>query len=166
VPSDRRNAVFVEDLYDTYGALCYGLAYRMVNEEQLACTIVRDLFVAVSSGEAVFDPARGSVQTWLLGATHRSAVSALRRHRQLTSGGAKGLETLPILQTRGAVQRYLLELGYFGGHTQPEIATLTGMTLGTIKTLTMEALSGVGTRPSTPAPRRGLPVRALEVIRD
>jgi DNA-directed RNA polymerase specialized sigma24 family protein len=79
VPIDVPDAAVLEDLYDAYGASCYRLAHRMVAEEQRACTIVRDVFLAVWARETVFDPARGSVQTWLLGVTHRSAAAELRR---------------------------------------------------------------------------------------
>src|ERR1700733_3029223 len=85
VPIDPRDARGLEDLYDAYGASCYRLAYRMVAEEQLACTIVRDVFVAVWSGEVVFDPARGSIHTGLLRAIRSRAVSVLRRQRQPSS---------------------------------------------------------------------------------
>jgi DNA-directed RNA polymerase specialized sigma24 family protein len=96
VPIDRRDAVVVEDLYDAYGASCYWLAHRMVTEPELACTIVRDVFVAVWSGESVFDPARGSVQTWLLGATHRTAVAELRRPRSASRAGAETFNALAL----------------------------------------------------------------------
>jgi DNA-directed RNA polymerase specialized sigma24 family protein len=67
------DAVALEDLYDAYGASCYSLAHRMVTEPELASTIVRDVYLGVWTGTVVFDAAQGSVQKWLLGATHRRA---------------------------------------------------------------------------------------------
>jgi RNA polymerase sigma-70 factor (ECF subfamily) len=165
VPIDRRDASVVEDLYDAYGASCYRLAHRMLGEEQLACTIVRNVFVAVWSGDAVFDPARGSVQKWLLRATHASAVTALRHQRHLGSGLVDS-DQLGVPPKPDTVQRYLLELAYFGGYDETEIATLTGTTSSIVKTLTLQALRAKRTRPSTPRPRQASPVRALEVIGD
>ena len=156
VPDGPQDTVVVEDLYDAYGASCYQLAHRMVGEEQLACTIVRDVFLAVWSRETVFDPSRGSVQTWLLGATHRSAVLALRCQRLLRSGGEVSVEIFAAQPKIGTVRRYALELAYFGGYTDTEVAALTGSTVGMVKSLTVQALRGMGTRPSTLAARHSL----------
>jgi DNA-directed RNA polymerase specialized sigma24 family protein len=132
------DAAILEDLYDAYGASCYRLAHRMVTEPDLASTIVRDVYLAVWTLEAAFDPAHGPVQAWLLGATHRRAVFALRRQRHLRS--VASTEVLAVLPQLATTERDVLELAYFGGHTQFEIATLTGVALGTIKTLTLQAL--------------------------
>jgi DNA-directed RNA polymerase specialized sigma24 family protein len=131
------DAAMVGELYDAYGASCYRLARRMVSQDQ-ASAIVRDVYLAVWTGKVVLDPAEGSAQTSLLVATHRRAVAALRRQRQ--QRGAAGPRVVAVLPTSGTAQRQVLELAYFGGHTQPEIATLTGTALTTIKTLTLEAL--------------------------
>jgi RNA polymerase sigma-70 factor, ECF subfamily len=165
VPIEPQDARALEDLYDAYGASCYRLAYRMVADEQQASTIVLDVFVAVWSGEAVFDPARGSSHIWLLRATRSRAVSVLRRQRELSSDVTES-ELLRGPQTLDAVLRQVLELAYFGGYTDSEIATRTGTTPRMVKTLKLQALRGVGTRPPTPRRSRGLSVRALEVVGD
>jgi DNA-directed RNA polymerase specialized sigma24 family protein len=155
VPIEPQEAVIVENLYDAYGAGCYRLAHRMVADERLACTIVRDVFVSVWSGEAVFDPARGSVEAWLLRATHGRAVSVLRLRRQLGSDLVD--DELPAGGLNlDAVLRHVLELAYFGGYTESEIATLTRTTPSMVKTLTREALRGMCSRPSMLETRRGL----------
>jgi RNA polymerase sigma-70 factor (ECF subfamily) len=147
VPNDSQAAVVLEDLYDAYGASCYQLAHRMVSDEPLACSIVRDVFLGVWAKETVFDPSRGSVQTWLLGVTHHRAVLELRRLRRLgrlgrlPSVGDVAVEIFVVQPKIGTVQRYVLELAYFGGYTEPEIAAFTDATPDTIKTLTVEALS-------------------------
>jgi DNA-directed RNA polymerase specialized sigma24 family protein len=155
VPIEPRDAGILEDLYDAYGASCYQLAHRIVGEEHLACTIVRDVFVAVWSGDSVFDPARGSVQIWLLHATHAKAISILRRGRQLSSSqvGSELLGQQPRLDT---VLQYVLELAYFGGYTDSEIATRTDTTLGMVKSLKLQALRGMHARPSRPEPKQRL----------
>jgi DNA-directed RNA polymerase specialized sigma24 family protein len=136
--SDGCDARILEDLYDAYGASCYRLAHRMVTDEQLASTIVRDVYLAVWTGTVAFDAAQGSVQTWLLRDTHHRAVLALRRQRQLPSAAStQMLAVAPQLRT---TEYDLLELAYFGGHTQLEIASLTGTALGTIKTLALQTL--------------------------
>ena len=159
------NGAVLEGLYDAYGASCYRLAHRMVADEPLACTIVRDVFVAVWSGEAVFDPGRGSIHMWLLRATRSRAVSVLRHQRQPPSDAPQS-ELLRGPQTLEAVLRQVLELAYFGGYTESEIAARTGTAPRMVKTLKLQALRGVGTRPSRPEPARGLSVPALEVVGD
>jgi DNA-directed RNA polymerase specialized sigma24 family protein len=136
--SDGCDAVILEDLYDAYGASCYRLAHRMVTDEQLASTIVRDVYLAVWTGTVAFDAAQGSVQTWLLRDTHHRAVLTLRRQRQLRS--AASTEMLAVVPQPRTTGYDLLELAYFGGHTQLEVASLTGTALGTIKTLALQAL--------------------------
>jgi DNA-directed RNA polymerase specialized sigma24 family protein len=137
------DAVILEALYDAYGASCYQLAYRMVPDEQLASTIVRDVYLGVWTGTVAFDLAQGSVQTWLLGATHHRAAVTLRRQRQLRRPPSS--EVVAVFPQLGTVERDVLELAYFGGHTQREIASLTGAALGTVKTLALQALRELGT---------------------
>lgn len=149
MPIDRQDAARIEDLYDDHGVSCYQLAHRMVHEEQLASAIVRDVFLAVWRGEVVFDPARGSVQSWLLSATHRRAVATLRSQRQLSIRREIGLEMPQELPTLAAVQLNVLELAYLGGYTETEIAAFTRVTLSMAKTLTLQALRGMCARPST-----------------
>jgi RNA polymerase sigma-70 factor (ECF subfamily) len=166
VPIERQDAGAVEDLYDVYGASCYRLAYRMVADEQQASTIVRDVFVAVWSGEAVFDPARDSIHIWLLRSTRSRAVSALRRRRRQPSSDVSDSDLLRGLQTLEAVLRQVLELAYFGGYTDSEIATRAGTTPHMVKTLKLQALRGVGAGSSTPRPSPGSSARALQVVGD
>jgi DNA-directed RNA polymerase specialized sigma24 family protein len=143
------DAVLLEDLYDAYGPSCYQLAHRMVTEPELASAIVRDVFLDVWTRTAVFELTRGSVHVWLLGATHRMSAAALRRQPQLRGGaGTKVFVALPGLE---AMQRDVLELAYFGGHTQLEIATLTGCAVGTVKTLTLQAMRQFAIEPRRPA---------------
>ncbi len=115
---DPPDAVALEDLYDVHGANCYRLAHRMLGDELQACAIVREVFLAVWSGENVFDPTRGSVQTFLLSATHRRAVAVLRRQRHLASGLVDS-DLVGVPRKLGTVQRRVLELAYFDGRTQP-----------------------------------------------
>ena len=158
MPNDREDAVALERLYDAHGPSCYRLASRMLSDESQACAVVRDVFLAVWSGEHVVDPSQGSVQAGLLSATHRRAVAALRRQRHLASGLVDS-NTLGLQPKLGTVLRYVLELAYLGGYTESEIAALTGTTSSMAKTLTIEALRGMSAQPSTLVPRQVLSPR-------
>lgn len=106
MPTDRRDAASLEDLYDAYGASCYRLAHRMVAEDQLACMIVRDVFLALWAGESRFDPARGSVQTSLLCATHHRAVVTLRRPPNGSGADAESFNALALETLRDLAARH------------------------------------------------------------
>ena len=66
-------------LYDRYGGVAYGLAYRVANDATLAEDIVQEAFVSVWKQAPRFDPARGQVRSWLLTIVHHKAVDAVRR---------------------------------------------------------------------------------------
>jgi RNA polymerase sigma factor (sigma-70 family) len=147
----------LEALYGRYGSACYGLARRILSDEQLAQDVVQEVFLAVWRDAHRFDGSRGGFSSWLLSMTHHKAVDAVRReenHRKRRSA-AELLEERPTdspqvedevwsgirrdrvrtaMQTLPEPQREALVLAYFGGYTQREIAGLTNTPLGTVKT--------------------------------
>ena len=147
----------LEVLYQRYGRACFGLARRILADEQFAQDCVQEVFLTVWRDARRFDAARGGFSTWLLSMTHHKAVDAVRREETLRKrrAGADALEhresdapsvpdavwsTLRSARVREALrelpdaQREALALAYFGGYTQREIAGLTGTPLGTVKT--------------------------------
>jgi RNA polymerase sigma factor (sigma-70 family) len=153
----------LEELYDRHSSASYGLARRVVGDEQLAQDVVQEVFLAIWRGAAKYDGSRGSLSTWLFALTHHKAVDAVRRS-QRHSGRRAPEEALateadpaPAVddqavasvrrdQVRAALaelpeaQRNALTLAYFGGLSQSEIAQQTGIPLGTVKTRTLAAL--------------------------
>lgn len=153
------DAFVLEDLYDAYGARCYRLAHHVAADPDLAGTVVRDVFLAVWNRTAMFDPACGSVETWLLRRTHRFAVDAVRRRAQPSreggslkgawaaagadidnSAGGRRAVVLAALTKLSDAQRHLLQSMYVGGHTQSEIAVSSGNAVSTIRSETVGAL--------------------------
>lgn len=151
----------IEALYARYGAACYRLAHRILGDRHLAEDIVQQVFLALWRGSG-YDPSRGALSTWLLGVTHHKAVDAVRREerrradrldeesKQIPDGGP-GLEeiaweglrasrTRTALRQLSAEHREVLLLAYYGGYTQREIADLTGLALGTVKSRTLHAM--------------------------
>jgi RNA polymerase sigma factor (sigma-70 family) len=147
----------LEALYARYGRACYGLARRILADEQLAQDVVQEVFLTVWRDAHRFDAARGGFSTWLLSMTHHKAVDAVRREenhrkRRTTSELLEDREldgprvhdevwsTLrrgrvrEAMQTLPEPQKEALVLAYFGGYTQREIAGLTNTPLGTVKT--------------------------------
>ena len=152
----------IEALYARYGGPCFGLARRILDDAQLAEDVVQQVFLALWKGTG-FDPKRGAVSTWLMSMTHHKAVDSLRREstRRKRLAGEQALLELRALgpgpedeawarlraeRTRDALrllpseQREVLLLAYYGGYTQREIADLTGLPLGTVKSRTLAAM--------------------------
>jgi RNA polymerase sigma-70 factor (ECF subfamily) len=148
------------ELYDRYGRSAYGLARRILRDDTLAEDAVQEAFLALWRTAARFVPERGKASTWILTLVHRRAVDLVRReeHRRADSlesapevgGGAVEEEALLRLQ-RERVQKALkqlpdqqreaLELAYYGGFTQSELAERLGQPLGTIKSRMFSGLS-------------------------
>jgi RNA polymerase sigma factor (sigma-70 family) len=158
-----RDSAAIDELYDRHGSACYGLARRVVADEQLAQDVVQDVFLAIWRGAATYDGSRGSLITWLFALTHHKSVDAVRRSQRHSGRRASedALSTEPDPtpaveeqamasvrrdQVRAALaelpepQRQALTLAYFGGYSQSEIAQLTGIPLGTVKTRTLAAM--------------------------
>jgi RNA polymerase sigma-70 factor (ECF subfamily) len=152
----------VEALYERYGRACFALARRILGDQQLAEDVVQQVFLALWQGSG-YDRSRGAVSTWLLSVTHHKAVDSVRREstrRKRLAGEQVLLETaaagpgpdeeawalLRAERTRDglrglpAEQREVLLLAYYGGYTQREIAEMTGLPLGTVKSRTLTAM--------------------------
>jgi len=157
------DAAALEELYDRHGGACYGLARRVVTDEQLAQDVVQEVFLAIWRGAATYDGSRGTLSTWLYSLTHHKSVDAVRRSQRHSGRRAsedaliteadpspavdeQALASVRRDQVRAALadlpepQRRALMLAYFGGYSQSEIAALTGIPLGTVKTRTLAAL--------------------------
>ena len=145
----------LEELYDRYKTMAYSIAYRITNDVTLAEDVVQDAFLGAWRNAARYLEGRGSVKTWLLAIVHHRAIDAIRRRRPTTqlpereevppssltlpdvwaevSAGLDAEAVRAALALLSDVQREAIELAYFGGLTQQEIAARTGTPLGTIK---------------------------------
>jgi RNA polymerase sigma factor (sigma-70 family) len=154
-----------EELYRRYGSAAHGLALRITAQEALAQEVVQDAFLALWRAPEAFDPARGGFRSFFLSLVHHRAVDAVRREDRLRRRGERASNLEPIrgedvaddvvegsylavrrkqvreaLEALPAEQRQVVELAYFGGHTQSRIAEMLGIPLGTVKTRTLAAM--------------------------
>jgi RNA polymerase sigma-70 factor (ECF subfamily) len=141
------------ELYDRFGRPAYGLALRILRDEALAEDAVQEAFLALWRTAPRFVPERGKASTWILTLVHRRAVDIVRREERRRTDA---LEHVPEQESREAVdeeawlrlqrervqdalrklpdqQREAIELAYYGGFTQSELAERLGQPLGTIK---------------------------------
>lgn len=146
------------ELYDRFGRQAYSLARRICADEGIAEDVVQEAFLAFWRDPSRFDPNRGRFGTWLLTLVHHKSVDAVRREsairRRTVPASDDGAEwnappgpgadeaaigSLVAGQVRDALgrlpaeQRQVLALAYYGGYTQREVAALTGVPLGTVK---------------------------------
>jgi DNA-directed RNA polymerase specialized sigma24 family protein len=82
-PGHEGDGGALEALYSRYGRACYGLARRILADEQLAQDAVQEVFLTVWRDASRFDASRGGFSTWLLSMTHHKAVDSVRREENL-----------------------------------------------------------------------------------
>ena len=145
----------LQELYDRYRVMAYSIALRITSDASLAEDVVQDAFLGVWRNASRYVEGRGSVKTWVLAIVHHRAVDAVRRRRpttelperedipppQLTvpdiwpdvAAELDRAEIAAALATLSPAQREAIELAYWGGLTQQEIAERTGAPLGTVK---------------------------------
>ena len=138
-------------LYDQYGAALYGVVLRIVQSRELAEQVLQDTFVKAWHNGASYNPEKGRLFTWLLNIARNTAIDATRsaqfnQSRKTdsldslvhTSGGAElNPELIGLKELVSRLdEKYarLIDLVYFQGYTQEEVAEATGIPLGTVKT--------------------------------
>ncbi|MEN3342211.1 MAG: hypothetical protein V7644_1615 [Actinomycetota bacterium] len=148
----RSEQAALEELYDRYGRAAYGLALRVLRDAALAEDAVQEAFLAVWRTAPRFVPERGAASAWILTLVHRRAVDVVRREQRrraepleqvMEQGGGGADEEAWLRLQRERVQaalqqlpdpqREALELAYYGGFTQSELAERLGQPIGTIK---------------------------------
>ncbi|HVM16158.1 MAG TPA: sigma-70 family RNA polymerase sigma factor [Gaiellaceae bacterium] len=159
----RGDETALAELYDRHGRLAYGLALRIVRDPQLAEDAVQDAFLAVWRGAGKYVADRGKASTWLLTIVHRRAIDLVRREqRRRTEPLEEAVEThvaateelawlrlerervQSALRKLSDPQREAIELAYYGGLTQSQLAERLGQPLGTIKSRMFAALTRLG----------------------
>ncbi len=155
-----RDLAAFRTLYDRYASLVYSTSLRVLRDAHMAEDMVQEVFLRVWRKPESYLPQRGRFVTWLTSVTRNRAVDAVRsrnrRYRFETSSPEEQERDVPdvegedpaltaeladqrrlvlaALKDLPAEQRQVIELAYFGGLTQQEIADLTGQPLGTVKT--------------------------------
>lgn len=149
-------------LYGRFSSSAYGLALRVLRDEQLAQDAVQEAFTQVWTDAATFDDSLASARSWVMTLVHRRAVDRVRREEADRSRGrawgtrqvvpahdsvaeivelrAEHRRVRTALATLTKLQRQALELAYYGGLTQTQIAERLGIPLGTAKTRLRDAL--------------------------
>lgn len=146
-------------LYDNFSAALYGVIERIVLDKTLAEDVLQEAFVKIWKNFAAYSPEKGRLFTWMMNICRNLAIDHLRSAHQKVSkniqsldqfvGTEKGsvrMEQLEFIGVESALNKLkpeqlkLIQLSYFQGYTQEEIAEESGIPLGTVKTRIRTAL--------------------------
>jgi RNA polymerase sigma-70 factor (ECF subfamily) len=154
--ADAGDARAFELLFDRHAGAAFSLAYRMCGRRATAEDIVQEAFLSLWRSSARYQPARGSVRSWVLSVVRNRAIDAFRREGIMQSRLAadehlaERVEALErteaeverrddasrvrsALEGLPAEQRQVIELAYFSGFTHTQIAELLKLPAGTVK---------------------------------
>jgi RNA polymerase sigma-70 factor (ECF subfamily) len=162
----RREPAAMAQLYDSYGKLAFSLIYRIVRDVGVAEDLVQETFLRVWNRVQGFDAARGALGPWLLAVARNRAIDYIRSSGGKMARGSLDLEYAEHpstfvnfesdlltrdreIRVRKAVdrlnenQRHVIEMAYFEGLSQSEMAERMGQPLGTVKTWVRSALKSL-----------------------
>jgi len=151
------------ELYDLVSPRIFALIVRVVVDRAQSEEVLQDVFLEVWESASRFAPNRGQAKTWLFTIAHRRAVDRVRSAQSATNRDRRvGLQDQEargedpadqvelVIESRRvaaamaalpAAHREALELAYYGGFSQSEIAAMTGTALGTVKTRIRDGLN-------------------------
>jgi len=162
----QRDQTSFAALYDRYASLIYTMVLRMVKSTDEAEDLLQEIFMKIWNQAEMFAGSKGSVYTWVVTIARRKAIDRLRSSQNLHKGKSLDEEETvaipdaayqmnPLTATISAEyeelmrsglaqlsddQRAIIELSYYEGYTQAQIATRLDVPLGTVKTRMRQGL--------------------------
>lgn len=158
----RGDEAAFEKLYDLVSAPVFGVVRRVVRDPAQSEEVTQEVMVQVWRDAADYNPERGGVRAWVLTIAHRRAVDRVRSVQAATAreervaassttapfdqvaeevaGNLERQQVRRCLKSLTEVQRESVLMAYYQGHSYPEVATLLGIPLGTIKTRMRDGL--------------------------
>lgn len=158
----RGDEAAFEKLYDLVSAPVFGVVRRVVRDPAQSEEVTQEVMVQVWRDAADYNPERGGVRAWVLTIAHRRAVDRVRSVQASTAreervaassttapfdqvaeevaGNLERQQVRRCLKSLTEVQRESVLMAYYQGHSYPEVATLLGIPLGTIKTRMRDGL--------------------------
>lgn len=159
----RRDSAAMSELYDRFSRVVYSVIFRIVRNASVAEELAQESFLRVWNRAGAMDSSKGRLSPWILTIARNRAIDYLRSsagQQQATTFELESSERLTLFvhtedrmldqeqarriraafQKLNANQRQVLELAYFEGLSQTEMAERLGQPLGTIKTWVRTAL--------------------------
>jgi RNA polymerase sigma-70 factor (ECF subfamily) len=148
-------------LYDNYSAALYGIVLKVVKNDDLAEDTLQDCFVKIWRNIDNYHASKGSLFTWMLNIARNTAIDKIRSKEYQNSQQSQNIENAvgivdashhieasvdyislrKVVDTLRPEYKQLIDLAYFQGYTQTEIAEEFGIPLGTVKTRIKAALT-------------------------
>ena len=151
-------------LYDAFSPAIYGVVLRMVGKEELAQEVLQDTFVKIWKSATSYDRSKGRPFTWMVNIARNTAIDKLRSaevkqgemirpmedhvYRLGSDDPHQAMEGADVRNVVGGLKeehRDLIDLAYYKGYSQQEIADRIGLPLGTVKSRTRSALQELRT---------------------
>lgn len=150
-------------IYDSYSAALFGVISRIVPDEEQAADILQESFVKIWNKSDSYDPAKGRLFTWLLNIARNTAIDTTRSKQHKAEGKNRSLENSVRLINSTSVSaiptdhiglkevveklrpeyKQMVDLLFYGGFTQEEVAKELNMPLGTVKTRSRAAINAL-----------------------
>lgn len=161
----RHDQEALAELYRRHGGSLFHIALRVLAVRGLAEEVVQDIFTRLWQSPERFDPARGSLRSFLLAQAHSRAIDIVRSEtsrRRREKGDADAVKVAYVLEdeavdsaigqdirrvveTLAEPEREAISLAYFGGHSYVDVASLLGVPEGTIKSRIRSGLARLRT---------------------
>lgn len=150
----RNDRQAYEHLYDNYSSALYGVIHRIITDDEMASDVLQEAFVKIWNGIKGYDATKGKLFTWMLNICRNIAIDKTRSKdfnnnkknqsteivvNQIGRLRADGIKPdqiglIELVDKLDPNERLLIDLMYFKGYTQAEIAEEYNMPLGTVKT--------------------------------
>ncbi|MBA2248964.1 MAG: sigma-70 family RNA polymerase sigma factor [Chitinophagaceae bacterium] len=148
-------------LYDNYSSALYGAVYKMLEDRELSEDVLQEAFVKIWNNFTNYDATKGRLFTWMLNLTKNLTIDTLRSKgykkqskiqnnensvneysdKTITAERFDSIGIRKHLTLLKSDQKQIIDLAYFGGYTQDEIAKKLAIPLGTVKTRMRTAIS-------------------------
>lgn len=159
VPEDAA----VTQLYDMYSAALYGVILRIVKDTEIAEDVLQECFVKIWSSFAAYDAGKGRLFTWLVNIARNLAIDKIRSRQYRVGSKTQGLDKSQVqyqaqesgfrpehiglkelTEKLNPDQKKIIDMMYFDGFTQTEVAEQLEIPLGTVKTRARAAIKVLG----------------------
>jgi len=150
----------LEYLYDNYSGALYGVILRIVKSEEVAQEVLHDVFMKVWNNFSSYDAGKGRLYTWLANISRNAFIDKIRSkeikkthktdlvsdnvhtidHANSQSQSIDGIGLDKVLDQLPDDLKFVIDLMYYKGYTQTEIAEEFNIPLGTVKTRARTAM--------------------------
>jgi RNA polymerase sigma factor (sigma-70 family) len=151
----------IEILYDNYSTALYGVIHRIVQSDEIAEDLLQETFVKIWKSFSMYNASKGRLFTWIMNIARNLAIDKVRSKDFVNSSKNQSLDNIvsfvemqnnhapnpdtigvkELLEKLTPEQRSIIDLLYFKGYTQTEVAEKLNMPLGTVKTRTRLAIN-------------------------